>query len=1285
MLPLALLGASAEFTPTRPDPLSELHRWKEQPELNQEILYVGDTDADDVIWLAGESSFLACDGYTVDQRFFPRAWPDMGSGKDLLCAANGDVYALYQNGLIRLRPSLEFDLLLALEESASRTTSLAETTDGSVWLGTQDGLYRIESGEAVLMKSALGSIRALQVDKTGNLWVANNLNEVRVFQYTPSEGTPLRLLDEIALPRNLQGSASLIYQKPDGTMWILITDPAWVVIEFKGDLTINQIPVPDGFESALGFDYCPMPDGRVIFTDKSTTAQFYNGQWSLLNFDKYPVATHESFAISLPGNQLLIGGSHTQRYLVDLSNERWTTYLDLIFCDQDTEGKEWFIRKDRQVIVHDPKSGHWSAFTAEDGLIDAPNAIHVASNGTIWVSGMHQRNAAFSYLEGDQWHRHEFPSLGYTFGHLAVSELADGSLLFGNGSDAYYDKRPGGAVLCRPSPDGMEMETLDLPHFPPRPHTLASWRKNALWIGGRDLYFKKTPRSDELSLSDRFNRSWSDHMIVDSSGDLWVANWRLGLFRYDGQDWKEMRYKDSRKHIQATFILEGKHQKGIWIGNAHGLHRFDGLTWSNRVLGKDFRFPKEGTTLAEDNKGNLWLNFGYRDWYLNSPLPHDDQAHVLRTIRYRADKQAPRTEFTRIEGELNEPANAFFSWRGQDYREDTARDKLEYSYRLSGSDWTPYSKQTEVALLHLLAGDYTLEVRARDQDYNVVSSPIVASFRVIPPLWKQPWFVLVLAGVIASTVLLIYIIIRQRIKYALALSELKIDFFTNLSHELRTPLSVILGPLERLIEHAASSKDREYLEMIRRNARKMLGLVSQLLEFRKVELGKLDFHPSAGEVIGFANDALYSLSPLWEQKKQHVQIILDEAPFRCAFDPDKLLRIIDNVLSNAIKYTPEEGSITVRVHVVHDSDNASSLNLRIEDTGVGIPDSRINRITEPFYRAHPSRGDNVGTGIGLALVEEMVRLWKGNMSIESEIKGPRKGTRIEITLPLFPASSEPDLLTENSHSSAIDEPEETHPDSPAGEERKRVLVIEDNPDLRSFLQNELKNHYEVETAENGMAGVDLSLKNPPDLILSDVMMPEMDGIELCKKIRDITDLSHIPIILLTAQTGEAHYLQGIESGADEYFSKPISVPKLIARIENLLQSRLRLHELFAEQIVLEPQKIAVLPSDQRFLQNAIRIAEENMQTEAFDVEAFASQMAVSRSTLNRKIKAITGTSPKAFIRSMRLKRAAHLLASSDFPINEIFFQVGFYDASNFSRIFKKEFGVTPSQYRENHP
>jgi signal transduction histidine kinase/DNA-binding response OmpR family regulator/sugar lactone lactonase YvrE len=1271
------------YTPLQPDPLTELHRWKAQPELHQEALQVGDIDPDGVIWLASDERLFAYNGRQVEQFRFPRSWPELGSAKDIHAARNGSLFALYQNGLIRFDRKSGFELIKVVSESPEKSTALAELADGSLWLGIQEGLYRIGSSEPQPVDCGFDSIRALEVDAEGNLWIADAENAIGIFAYDPSQTDPLLLLERISLPEELTGEHAHIYRKPDGTMWLLIIRPAWAVVEFAQDRTMQiiPIPIPDGFQSAIGFDYCPMPDGRIIFTEKSTTAQFHLGQWALLTLEDYPVATHESFAIALPGNQLLIGGSHTQRFLIDLSNERWATFLDIIFCDEDHTGIEWFIHKNRNILSHDPITGTWTQFASVDGVIDSPNAIYCASDGTVWVTGMHGSHAALCYLIDGQWHRREFPALGYTLGHLGIAELSDGRMIFGNGSDAYYDPRPGGVVLSRQSHNGVDFEILSLPNYPERPYCITVWGDRGLWIGGRNLHFKSGPDSADLVLKERFQRSWIDHMIVDADHNLWVANWRKGLFRFDGNRWEEIRMEVGRSNIQAAFILQGRNHEGIWIANTRGLHRYDGQTWSQTVLADNFRFPKEGVSLVESNKGDLWINFSYRDWLLNSPVLKKNRAHVHRTIRYRADREPPTSQFARLEDELAEPGNAFFSWQGQDRWEDTARNDLEFSYRLSGKEWTPYSKRTEVALLDLPHGDYTIEVRARDQDFNVQQIPLIASFKVIPPIWKRAWFIMLSIAVISLTIALITIIIRQRIGYTIAMNEFKIDFFANLSHELRTPLSVILGPIDRLITNSASNDERASLELIKRSANKMLGLVNQLLEFRKVELGKLECHPKNGEIVGFINDAIYSLSPLWEQKQQKMEILLDASPFPCAFDPDKLIHITDNLVSNAIKYTPEGGAICVKVHIVKAAGKHNTLHLSVQDNGMGIPESRLKHITEPFYTARNGGSENPGSGIGLALVKEMVELCKGTISIESATWGANKGTSVTVNLPLLP------VITTQTDPSTTVEDDETEFDEVAisslqNSNKRRILIIEDNPDLRAFLQSELSRAYHVDTAEDGLAGIAHALKDAPDLIVSDVMMPEMNGIDLCRKVRETPDICHTPIILLTARTGESHYLEGIESGEDEYFNKPVSVPKLVARIENLLLSRQRLHEVFADQIILEPKKIAVVPADQLFLKNAIDVAEKHMQTEDFAVETFASEMAVSRATLNRKIKAITGTSPKAFIRSMRMKRAAQLLASSDLPINEIFFKVGFYDASNFSRVFKKTYGITPSEYRE---
>ncbi len=1280
----SVLGWSSQYIPGQPDPLSEIYRWKAQPELEHEILYAGDMDSNGVIWFAGDSALLAYDGYTAEAFPFPESWNEMGVGKDLLSTKNGFIYALYQNGVFRFQPAQGFDLIMDLQESDGIATSLSETTDESVWLGVREGLFRIETGTPKPVETKLGAVRSLLVDAMGHLWIATETNDVVVFSVDPGREPLLQLQQSIPIPESVQGSASHLFQRTDGTIWMLNTDPSWVVIEFNPELEIQSIPFPDGFESSLGFNYCPTPSGRILFSDKSTTAQFYRGSWLDLNLDDYPVATHESFAISLSDNHLLIGGSHTERYLIDLSDDRWLTYTDLVFYVEDRNNRQWFIDKDQRVIVHDSANEAWSLLSSEDGMIDSPNSVYCSRDGTIWVSGMHENQAALTYFKEDRWHRETFPEVGYTLGHLAICELPGGLIVFGNGSDAYYDDRPGGAVIYHPANSETEFNVVSEPFFPHRPANITSNRENELWIAGSNLYKKVSVNSPDLNRKDRFRRNWTDHIIVDSMNNLWVANWRSGLFRFDGEDWEEIRDERDNSQIQATYILEGTTQNGIWIASIEGLHRFDGHGWSYNVFDGDFKFAKESATLVESTDGSLWLNFSHRNWFVNSPSSHTRRSHIHRSIRYRPDNQAPETEFVRQTDQLEEPANAFFSWRGQDRWEDTPRDDLTYSYRLSGGDWSEFSERTEIALLDLPSGNYTLEVRSRDYDLNVDASPALATFRVLPPLWKRAWFITALAGVLIAAVVLITIIVQQRIRYTLALTEFRIGFFANLSHELRTPLSVILGPLQGLIQNAKTSKDRQSLEMVQRNANKLLGLVNQLLEFRKVELGKLEFYPQAGEIISFTKDAIYSLSPLWEQKQQRVKITLHPSPFYCEFDPDKLIRITDNLISNAIKYTSVAGAIHIVAEVIQDQDNDPRLILKIEDDGRGIPKERLAHITEPFYTARNKNREKNSIGIGLALVKELVSLWNGSLEIESETKGPRRGTRVHVTLPLHPAKTEED--TPVVLDPVSDEESDEHPLAGSHQNglRKKVLVVEDNPDLRCFLVTELSAYFEVDSAENGLIGIERSIEAPPDLIISDVMMPEMNGIELCRKIRETPEISHIPIILLTARTAEEHYLEGIQSGADEYFGKPVSAPKLIARIQNLLQSRQNIYELFAKQVVVEPTKIAVVPADQLFLKNAIQIAEENMRTEAFDVDAFAQNMAVSRATLNRKIKAITGISPNAFIRTMRLKRAAQLLASSDLSINEIFFQVGFLDASNFSRAFKREFGKSPSDYREAH-
>jgi len=354
------------------------------------------------------------------------------------------------------------------------------------------------------------------------------------------------------------------------------------------------------------------------------------------------------------------------------------------------------------------------------------------------------------------------------------------------------------------------------------------------------------------------------------------------------------------------------------------------------------------------------------------------------------------------------------------------------------------------------------------------------------------------------------------------------------------------------------------------------------------------------------------------------------------------------------------------------------LSFVVEDQGVGIPQHEIEHVLKPFYRVDASREKSEGFGLGLAFVGELVRVWGGDLDIESPIEAGGKGTRITACLPLENATRfvgdgvKPEEIVLKDREDDGDEVLESA--------RPRVLIVEDNADLRLFMREELLGQYDVIEAENGRLGLSIAIERNPDLVITDVMMPEMDGFELCRKLREESETSHIPIVILTAKSSENHKIEGAESGADVYFTKPLNMRRLRVQIENLLDVRLKMKRRFSKQLVVEPTELAIVPADQETLRKAIRVVEESMNDPEFSVDQFAKEMGMGRSSLLRKVKGLTGEAPGSFIRSMRLKRAAQLLESGDRSVAEVLEFVGIPDQSYFSRVFKKKFGVPPSQY-----
>ncbi|MEZ4773418.1 MAG: ATP-binding protein [Bacteroidia bacterium] len=502
------------------------------------------------------------------------------------------------------------------------------------------------------------------------------------------------------------------------------------------------------------------------------------------------------------------------------------------------------------------------------------------------------------------------------------------------------------------------------------------------------------------------------------------------------------------------------------------------------------------------------------------------------------------------------------------------------------------------------------------------------------------------------------------------MDQLKSRFFANISHEFRTPLTLILGPLQQFITGTVQGEPGTLYTMMKRNAERLLQLINQLLDLSKLEAGKLQLNLSRSDIYTFLRVQAGNFESLAESKNIRFHITIPPHQLVTAFDKDKLEKTITNLLSNAFKFTPEEKDVWFAVEKVGDK-----LEITIRDNGIGIPEDHLEFIFDRFYRVEANEYE--GTGIGLALTKELIELHKGEISVSSE---PGKGSVFVIQLPLHD-----DILTEETEiilpTSSFSAPsEEEKPIQKGKKELPLILIVEDNKDVRTYLAGLLQTSYRIAEAGNGQQGLETALSEIPDLIISDVMMPEMDGMAFTHAIKTDIHTSHIPVVLLTAKAGRESKLEGLGTGADDYLAKPFDEEELRIRIKNLLDQRERIRAQFGKDIIrLSPADIMVDSADKQFLDRVIKVIETYMNNEEFSIEELGSEVGMSRSQLHRKIKALTDQSPSVFLRTIRLKRARQLLEEKAGTAAEISYLVGFGSPAYFSKCFKDQFGVTPGE------
>jgi signal transduction histidine kinase/DNA-binding response OmpR family regulator len=671
--------------------------------------------------------------------------------------------------------------------------------------------------------------------------------------------------------------------------------------------------------------------------------------------------------------------------------------------------------------------------------------------------------------------------------------------------------------------------------------------------------------------------------------------------------------------------------------------------------------------------------------------------------------------------------------------------KTLYRFLLEGyeKNWSPWTTEAKKDYTNLDTGFYNFRVQAKNI-YEQLSREGAFQFRVLPP-WYQTWWAFLCYALISLLIIYFtarwrsrYLekekqrleqIIKDRTKEVEEKSRLlesqtiqlkeqshqlkeldkaKSRFFANISHEFRTPLTLIMGPLEQIISKYRDSELETTAAVMLRNSRRLLGLIDQLLELSKLDSGKLTLRASPQNIVPFLKTTIASFESLVLHYKLDLTFHAEAEEITFYFDPEKTEKIIGNLLANAVKFTPAGGKITVSIKTNPTKEAnfpIGSVDITVADTGMGIPEDQLPHLFNRFYQvsgshSYPYELKLKGSGIGLSLVNELVTLHHGEIRVRSSTgeDGKTRGTEFIVRLPKGKAHFKPGEIAEvTEHEPLHDIPvvdlveiEEKKEDNVQGEKPEAgmdtdaenvILVVEDNADMRNYIRSSLEPSYRVIEAVDGSQGIEKAREIVPDLIISDIMMPELDGYELCRVLKKDVGTSHIPTILLTAKASEESIIQGLETGADDYITKPFNTKILAARIKNLIDLRRQLQLKRKRQMTLQPAEISVSSVDETFLKELQDIIEKNLGDAEFNVEQLCKKLYIGRTTLYRKILALTGEKPTEFIRSYRLKRAAQLLNANFGNVTEVAFEVGFSNTAYFTRCFKEKFHQSPSTYQ----
>ncbi|GGI50729.1 hybrid sensor histidine kinase/response regulator [Mucilaginibacter galii] len=1204
------------------------------------------------------------------------------------------------------------------EDIASGITfTLYQDHSSTVWVGTRNGVKRFNpktgkvlplpasiTGNAALMAAKVLVIRQ---DKYENIWFGTETSGL--FCYDAKTGNCISYQHNDNDPKSLQSDwIKAILVRNDNTIWVgtrrglsifnqsqnrfenythnptdnnsLNDNTIWSFLQdnangvwigtFAGGINIyypgnnNFSNIGERVSGEMGLNH-PVVNAVLEDSDRKLWIGTYGGGINLLNRE-----------------------TGTSQYFSVKSNRQGNSSNGVKSIAEDDKGNLWIGTLDGLCKFNkETKAVSYYKFAIQEGKLSENliNYVLPDTNG-VWAGTNGGGLQFLKYTGGYITLKHDASdprSLSDNFVTALIKDVKDNLWIGTQNGLNYYDKALKQITACYKRSGKYPLSHATILN-------LFYDSKQRLWVGTEggalncfDEHSKRFYTIDQsLGIHDEVIHT----IVEDSAGKIWVST-DNGLFRIYFKDGKFPFTKANTEVTQYTandglasnqFLTNSgtKIKSGeLLFGGINGLTIFN----PNQLLKNSYRPPVVLTGLAIKNKP-VAINTA------NSPLRQSITQSRRITLSY--DQGYISLDFAALN--YNNPENNQYAYRMQGLS--------------NGEGWHYVGHQHTASYTNLEPGHYTFEVKAANNDGVWNNNPTTLSITVLPPFWRTWWAYLFYVLSFASV---LYVIIRFfRIRAKLErdlyhehlhnerqqeLYQLKLNFFTNISHEIRTPLTLILGPLEKLMDATRENLNvYRQLGNVKNNADRLMRLVTELLDFRKAEAGHLKLYYAENDIVKFVEEIFVSFQNLALSKNITYNFQSVEAPEFIYFDRDQLEKVFFNLLSNAFKFTPNGGCINV---VISNSEDAVSVS--IKDNGKGISENMQGKLFEDFFQVEDPQAHHIGTGIGLALSKNIIELHKGTIKVHSKpsINGQPGETEFAVSLQKGTAHLEPNRIVahdaggeEASHyyiHSQVDHIIDDNAAPVTHTPGNTILVVEDNEEVRQFITQSLEEHYRIIQSENGVAGLSAVLEQLPDLIITDVMMPEMDGMELCRHIKTDERLNHIPVVMLTARANLIHQLSGFEHGADAYITKPFSLQMLLLQVGNILASKLAIRQKFSREYLMQPQKSNLLSPDEKFLGKLMSLIEKHMDNSEFGVTELIDEIGMSKNVLYKKVQALTNLSVADFIKSIRLQKAAQLLESNKLSIAEVAFAVGFNDRKYFSKEFKKQYNLSPSEYLSN--